>query len=349
MEPNLQPQTASPSGPRIQHKNAKLSHAMVIKYGYILPKGYAEDKTYPVVIVLGNGPQMHMELFWAEWLAHCPEEADDGWLVIGPTTCGSRTPGVGYKENFFAGDKSILQEFCNYIQDTWPCEGSRFHYVGIGNGAETWVRLASTTPRFCYSLTLISGFPAVSVAGPKQVAQLQGIPTTMYCGGSDRPTLRRMKAAAAVLRGLRSAAPVAVEVFPGDTAQSLAVPMDMFWHGLANSRRHMLNLRPVDAVRGFGELDVDPWPEMADPDPDLVTVDMTEAGLRGLFHRLDTNGDDWLDEAEFTAGFAELDHYGLAQQAHKQLRAILKKFNVLGGGKVSYPEFVLIVAQLRQR
>eukprot|EP01065_Artemidia_motanka_P016517 TRINITY_DN20176_c0_g1_i1.p1 TRINITY_DN20176_c0_g1~~TRINITY_DN20176_c0_g1_i1.p1 ORF type:complete len:214 (+),score=53.97 TRINITY_DN20176_c0_g1_i1:56-643(+) len=74
----------------------------------------------------------------------------------------------------------------------------------------------------------------------------------------------------------------------------------------------------------------------------------TEQQLATLWETLDDNGNGWLELDEFQEFYKSLETYGLDPDT-KFVDKILRQYNILGDGRVSYDEFALIMLKIASR
>lgn len=75
---------------------------------------------------------------------------------------------------------------------------------------------------------------------------------------------------------------------------------------------------------------------------------ITEQQLQQAFNELDVDGNGWLDKVEFEQLFRTFENFGV-QGTEKQIRDIVDKYKQFDDGKVTFPEFSLMMLTVAQR
>eukprot|EP01059_Diplonema_ambulator_P005577 TRINITY_DN15342_c0_g1_i1.p1 TRINITY_DN15342_c0_g1~~TRINITY_DN15342_c0_g1_i1.p1 ORF type:complete len:209 (+),score=45.45 TRINITY_DN15342_c0_g1_i1:171-797(+) len=81
---------------------------------------------------------------------------------------------------------------------------------------------------------------------------------------------------------------------------------------------------------------------------DVSGVAYTETDLRNLFDALDRNSNGYLDETEFKEFYASLETFG-TEPDPRFVDNVLRQYNILGDGKISFDEFSIIMLKVAAR
>lgn len=187
-----------------------LADGMPLEYGVVLPNGFVEGETYPVLIAFPPGPQTRGMVVAGNryWGA---EGQARGWVVVSPVAPEGTL--------FFQGSEQYLPEFLQRIELIYPPEGGRFHLAGMSNGGISAFRIATMMPERFASITAVPGFP--QTADFAQLDKLISIPVALYVGENDTSWVERMTATEAELQRLGGQVSLTIVPNEGHVIQSL--------------------------------------------------------------------------------------------------------------------------------
>lgn len=167
---------------KVYDKSVEIAGATV-HYKLILPKDYDESKAYPAILALPPGPQtMDMVLTTVErnWSAEAQKR---GYIVIVPAAPGGQL--------FFEGGSRVFPEFIEQMLKTYKIKDGKFHIAGMSNGGLSAFFIASSYPRYFWTVT---GFPGyLEDATPARVNALVKMCINMHVGELDTGWLQAMQ------------------------------------------------------------------------------------------------------------------------------------------------------------
>ena len=163
----------------IVHKFRELpiSDRTKLRYAVVLPTGFEEGKTYPVLVAMPPGSQSEeavdsaMSLFWGR------QASQRGWVVVSPAV-----PAGSWHSRSGTG---IAARFLDSIASRFNPEGGKFHLAGCSAGGRSAFRLAVDAPERFQSLSVIPGQP-YGQAEFEKLDRLKGIQVSMFVGAEDK-------------------------------------------------------------------------------------------------------------------------------------------------------------------
>lgn len=148
---------------------------MRVTYKVLLPDGYDASRVHPVILAFGGGEQsmqlvdIGLNRYWGG------EARRRGYVVVSPAAP------VGTL--LYAEAAKIFPEFLDMIVRDYKPQGSRMHAAGYSNGGITAFYVASTYPKYFWSVTGLPG--RLMNPAESDVDALKSTCIEMYVGGND--------------------------------------------------------------------------------------------------------------------------------------------------------------------
>lgn len=203
------PELISEAG-MITYFQMSMADGTPLEYGVVLPDGFVEGSTYPVLLAFPPGTQTRSMVVAGNryWGA---EAQSRGWVVVSPIAPNDTL--------FFQGSEQYLPEYLARIQAVYPPEGGKLHLAGMSNGGISAFRIATMMPDAFASLTAVPGFP--HTADFNQLNKLIDIPVALYVGENDSSWVQQMTATQAELQRLGGRVSLNIVPDEGHVIQSL--------------------------------------------------------------------------------------------------------------------------------
>lgn len=167
----------------------------------VLPNGFSEGDTAPVVLALPPGDQSLETTVATVDGTYEAEALRRGWVVVSPVA----PDGV----SFWRGSEVHVGPILDWIETWVRPEGGRFHLLGVSNGGISAFRAATLHEGRIASLVVYPGRPGAE----GELDAVVGIPVRLFVGGADERWVAPVREAAAGLEALGG--DVVLEVVPG--------------------------------------------------------------------------------------------------------------------------------------
>ncbi len=183
----------------------QLPDGEVLRYAVGLPDDYDAEETFPVLLALPPGAQDEAMVragfarYWGEPARRA------GWVVISPVA-----PRSG---QFWDGGEVALGPLLQRVRETFRIARGRLHLAGASNGGRGAFRTALRHRGHFLSLTVLPGYPPAA-SDAARLAELRGVPVSMFVGGDDGEWVERSRDAAASL--VAAGVDVSLTIFDGE-------------------------------------------------------------------------------------------------------------------------------------
>lgn len=150
----------------VKFHEIELDGEQKLYFGVLLPHGYEEDESYPVLLALPPGAsdssvRFGFNSYWGE------QAAARGWVVVSPYT----PDGGWHSDNGHAAMARLLASIREHVK----IEGDKIHLAGAGSGSQGAFEFAFEKPEQFHTLTCISGHadPEVDDARLEKLADMR--------------------------------------------------------------------------------------------------------------------------------------------------------------------------------
>jgi predicted peptidase len=148
---------------------------MHVTWKVLLPEGYDAAREYPTILAFGGGEQsmqlvdIGLQRYWGGEARH------RGYVVVSPA---APVGTLLYQEG-----AKIFPEFLDTVVRDYKPQGGRMHAAGYSNGGVTAFYVASTYPKYFWSVTGLPG--ELRDASDAKIEALKSVCIDMWVGAND--------------------------------------------------------------------------------------------------------------------------------------------------------------------